>query len=232
MKTSNIGSLQQLLGLTTEPIAVTFCDEPPPGIERVSAPGPAGCSYWKLAAEGQVFYTVGTDHLNCPIGAYTHGLELTTDGQAQLQGMIEKMVGIRYLKMEEVSGIPHRTQPLRFVVYAPLSKAEAIPDVVLVQGKARQLMLLTEATQARGLMSSFPVMGRPACAVIAATMDSGKATTSLGCVGNRVYTGLPDDEFYVAIPGQSLGEIVEALTSIVAANSELEQFHRAKCGCP
>jgi uncharacterized protein (DUF169 family) len=232
MKTSNFESLQQLLGLTTEPIAVTFCDEPPPGIERVTAPGPAGCAYWKLAAEGHVFYTVGADHLNCPIGAYTHGLELTSDGQAQLQGMIEKMVGLRYLKMEEVPAIPHRQQPLRIVVYAPLSKAEATPDVVLVQGKARQLMLLTEATQARGLMSSFPVMGRPACAVIAATMDSGKATTSLGCIGNRVYTGLPDDEFYVAIPGQSLEEIVEALTSIVAANSELEQFHRAKCACP
>jgi len=130
--------------------------------------------------------------------------------------------------MDEVPGIPRRNQPLRYVVYAPLSKAQGTPDVILVRGNARQMMLVVEAANARRLMSEFPIMGRPACAVIAAASDSGKAVTSLGCIGNRVYTELPDGEFYVAVPGAALGAMVDGLRSIVASNSELEQFHRAR----
>lgn len=224
-------SCERLLGSTTEPVTVTFHDEQQAGVERVSYPAPAGCSYWKLAAEGQVFYTISADHLNCPIGAYTHGAELPAEAQTQLQGMIEKLIGIQYLRTEDVPKIPHRTEPLRYVVYSPLSKTQGTPDVVLLRGNARQMMLVSEAAHARSLMSSSPMMGRPACAVIAATMENGKATTSLGCIGNRVYTELSDDEFYVAVPGGALAEIVDALRQIHCANSELEQYHRERCAC-
>lgn len=230
MNTSEIrDSLQELLGLAAEPVAVTFCDAAPAGMERIGSAAPAGCSYWKLAAEGQAFYTAADDHLNCPIGAYTHGAELPSQTQGQLQDMIGKMVGIQYLKMEEVPAIPRRDQPLRFAVYAPLSKTPGTPGTVLVRGNARQTMLLVEAANACNLLSDLPVMGRPACAVIAASMNSGKAATSLGCIGNRVYTGLADSELYVAVPGHRLGETVAALRSIVAANHELEQYHRGRC---
>jgi uncharacterized protein (DUF169 family) len=230
MTTSGIwDSLQQLLGRVAEPVAVTFCATVPDGVERVSTPAPAGCSYWKFAAEGAIFYTTADDHMNCPIGAYTHGAELTSDLQGQLQGMIEKMVGIEYLRTEEVPGILRRSQPLRYVVYAPLAKAYGTPDVVLVRGNARQIMLITEAANSRSLLSTFPIMGRPACTVINAAIDTGMTATSLGCIGNRVYTELADGEFYVAVPGRALGETVDALQSIVAANSELEQFHRSRC---
>lgn len=33
---------------------------------------PAGCSFWKLAADGGVFYTVPENRYNCAVGAYTH----------------------------------------------------------------------------------------------------------------------------------------------------------------
>jgi uncharacterized protein (DUF169 family) len=111
-------------------VAVTFCDTPPTGVERIASAAPAGCSYWKLAAEGACFFTTAEDHLNCPIGAYTHGAQLTAEAQAQLEGMINKMVGIQYLRMEEVERIPKRREPLRFVTYAPLSKAQGVPEVV------------------------------------------------------------------------------------------------------
>jgi uncharacterized protein (DUF169 family) len=222
-------SLQNLLGTTAEPIAIRFFDSPPPGIPRVSTAAPAGCAYWKLAAEGELFYTETADHLNCPIGAYTHGAELAPDVQEQLQGTIETMVGLRYLRMEEVAGIPRREQPLRVVVYSPLSRAIGTPDVVLVRGNARQIMLLVEAAQSYGPLAPIPVMGRPACSVIAASINTGRAATSLGCIGNRVYTKLPDGEFYTAIPGSSVAETVEALHTILAANAELERYHRGQC---
>lgn len=221
-------ALQDLLGLA-EPVAVTFHDDPPGGVERIGAPAPAGCSYWKLAAEGRSFYTAEEDHANCPIGAYTHGAEITPAVQQELQGMVGKMVEIRYIKMEDVAGIPRRPQPLRFVSYAPLSRASGTVDVVVMRGNARQMMLLAESAMAGGLMSPLPVMGRPACAVVPAAMESGKVATSLGCIGNRVYTGLPDGEFYVAVPGASLGALLEAVRSIAVANRELEQFHQSRC---
>ena len=51
---------------------------------------------------------------------------------------------------------------------------------------------------------------------------------SLGCIGNRVYTGLADDELYYAVPGQHLAAVVEKLVTIVHANRELEKYHRAR----
>ena len=224
-------SFQQLLGSTAEPVAVSFRDTPPSGIQRIASPAPAGCAYWKIAADGEVFYTNGQDHLNCPIGAYTHGAELTGNTQGELEGMIHKMVGMEYLKMEEVAGIPKRKEPLRFVLYAPLYKAREVPDVVLLRGNARQMMLIVEAATASNFMSALPIMGRPACSVIAACIESRTAATSLGCIGNRVYTQLPDGEFYVAVPGFALNNMLKALKSIVSANSELERFHRDRCAC-
>ncbi len=224
-------SIDELIGPVPEPVTVTFRDDEPVGIDKVAASAPAGCAYWKLAADGAVFYTTAADHVNCPIGAYTHGIELAGDGMQQLNGMIGNMVQLGYLRSDEVAGIPHKTTPSRYVVYAPLSKAEDAPDIVLLRGTPQQVMLLVEAANARKLMSSFPTMGRPACAVIAASLESGQAATSLGCVGNRVYTGLSSNEMYVGIPGRALTDMLDSLRTIVAANKELEQFHKARCEC-
>jgi len=43
-------------------------------------------------------------------------------------------------------------------------------------------------------------MGRPTCAALPQALDSLRPAVSLGCIGNRVYTGLSDSEGYVAIP--------------------------------
>ena len=48
--------------------------------------------------------------------------------------LIHTMVGLSYLKMEEVPAIPTRKTPLEVAVYAPLAAAPLPPDVVLVRG--------------------------------------------------------------------------------------------------
>ena len=57
-------------------------------------------------------------------------------------------------------------------------------------------------------------------------------STSFGCIGNRVYTGLGDDEGYYAIPGTKVAGVVQKLAVIIEANRQLEQFHRARMGTP
>jgi uncharacterized protein (DUF169 family) len=48
--------------------------------------------------------------------------------------------------------------------------------------------------------------------------------TSLGCIGNRVYTGLEDDELYVVVAGKDLEKVAAALDEIVSANQALENY--------
>jgi len=103
---------------------------------------------------------------------------------------------------------------------------------VLIRGTVRQLMLLAEAAQAAGIAGRSATMGRPTCAVLPETLQSGHTASSFGCIGNRVYTGLGDDEGYYAIPGARLADVVEKLSIITEANRQLEKFHRARAGTP
>jgi uncharacterized protein (DUF169 family) len=222
--------LAQLLNLSSSPVAITFVDQAPAGVSRVAANEPAGCGYWRRAADGEVFYTVADDHKHCPIGAHTHNVALSPAEKSELMSLIETMSGLKYLRMEEVPQIPTRKTPFQVAVYAPLDAAPMSPDVVLVRGNARQLMLLSEAAQAAGAAGARSAMGRPTCAVVPEAINSGRSAASFGCIGNRVYTAASDDEAYFAIPGERLQAIEDKLVVIVRANEELEKFHRARVG--
>jgi uncharacterized protein (DUF169 family) len=140
------------------------------------------------------------------------------------------MVGLEYLRMEEVASIPTRKTPFRSATYAPLGSAPLPPDVVLVRGNARQLMLLAEAAQRAGIAGSGATLGRPTCAVLPEALNTARTAASFGCVGNRVYTGASDTEAYFAIPGDKVSALEAALATIVHANDELAKFHRARAG--
>jgi uncharacterized protein (DUF169 family) len=226
MKSSS--SLAQLLQLVAPPVAIAFVDVPPPGIPRVSVTEPAGCSYWRRAAAGEVFFTVADDHKSCPVGAHTHNVPLSPSEQEELTDLVRTMVNLSYLKMEEISRIPTRQTPLKVAVYAPLPAAPMPPDVVLVRGNAHQLMLLAEAAQAAGVAGGEATLGRPTCAVLPQAMNSARTAASFGCIGNRVYTGADETEAYFAIPGPQLAAIEEHLAVVVRANQELETYHRER----
>jgi uncharacterized protein (DUF169 family) len=51
---------------------------------------------------------------------------------------------------------------------------------------------------------------------------------STGCIGNRVYTDLGDDELYVAIPGRDLAKLLGEADVIATANVALGGYHRAR----
>lgn len=220
--------IASLLGLKTVPVAITFCDEAPAGVPRVARAEAAGCGYWRRAAEGEVFYTEAPDHLNCAVGAHTHNVPMGPEKQQELMGLIGTMVGLEYLSMAEVPQIPQRKTPMRIAVYAPLDKAPAAPDVVLIRADVRQLMLLTEAAHGAGIGSSGPTMGRPTCSVLPEAINGTHTSSSFGCVGNRVYTGAADNEGYFAVPGAQWAALEARLTTVVRANEALEKFHRER----
>ncbi len=221
-------TIQKLLGLNTPPIGVTYQPNRPAGLPHVAAPGPSGCSYWKRAADGETFYTEAADHYNCPVGAYTHNVELPPDQLQQLHGVVTTMVGLGYLRAEEVPGIPRRSEPFGIAIYGPLNDHAAPVDVVLLRGNARQMMLVQEAALAAGVNGSAPLMGRPTCAALPEALQTGRGVSSLGCIGNRVYTELDDNSFYYVLPGKHLSAVTAQLETIVNANRELEKYHQAR----
>ena len=72
-----------------------------------------------------------------------------------------------------------------------------------------------------------PFLARPTCAALPAALGGG-AVASTGCIGNRVYTDVAEDELYVAIAGRDLGRVVDELATIVHANTTLADYHRER----
>ena len=221
------GSVSTLLGLQKRPVAVKFLDAAPAGIEKFAGTEPSGCSFWRLAATGKVFYTVPQDHYNCPIGSYTHSISLPPRRAMELQQTLGLMVQIGYVKMEEVPDIPRLPKEPRAIVYAPLGDAPLEPDVVLFAGAVFQIMLLHEAVLRAGCGAAIPILGRPTCMALPAAMAHG-SVVSAGCIGNRVYTGLGDGEMYVVVPWKNLSRVASELETVASANAQLVQYHHSR----
>lgn len=219
--------LSEVLGLQRRPVAVAFRSSPPPGATKFAGTEPSGCSFWRIAAGGRTFYTVPGDHYNCPIGSYTHNIALPPERAPELDQTLSLMANIGYIKMEEVAGIPRLPQPPGVVVYAPLGDTPVDPDVVLVAGRPGRVMLLQEAAFRAGVRAQAPLLGRPTCMALPAALAYG-LVASTGCIGNRVYTDVGEDELYVTVPGKNLEEIAEAAQTIAAANVTMSEYHRGR----
>jgi uncharacterized protein (DUF169 family) len=204
-------------------VAVTFLDGEPAGVLKFSGTEPAGCSFWRLAAAGSTFYTVPADHFSCAVGAYTHNIQLPPDRVHETETTLGMMFNLGYVRPEEVQGIPRLPKEPKAVVFAPLGDTPVSPSVVLFAGKTSSAMLLNEASIRAGAGSSLPLLGRPSCMALPAAFAHGTVST-LGCVGNRVYTGLGEDEMYVVVPGAKLEAVSDALGIIATANATLEEF--------
>jgi uncharacterized protein (DUF169 family) len=217
-------TLTDTLHLTRRPVAVAFRESAPEDVARLEGTRPSGCTFWGMAADGRVFYTVPADHYNCPIGSYTHNIPLPPDREQELSGTLALMGEIGYLRMEEVPGVPRLAVTPKVTIYAPLAQTPVTPDVVIMSGTPAGLMLLHEAATRAGT-PAVPLLGRPTCMAIPAAMASGIAS-SLGCVGNRVYTGLPDEAFYSVVRGDTLSALMNEINTIIAANVMLSEYHR------
>ena len=215
------------LDLQHRPVAVSFLDDIPPIIEKFEGVLPSGCSFWKLASEGRIFYTVGADHFNCPLGSYTHNIALPAQRAHELTDTLQFMTTIGYLRMEEVPGIPRLPESPEVVLYSPLGDTPVDPAVVLFWGPPGKVMVLQEAAIRAGVSAQLTTLGRPTCMVLPTALSLGTVASS-GCIGNRVYTGLEEADMYVAVPGKDLGPVAEQLAVVRAANSTLRQYHEQR----
>lgn len=208
-------------------VAVAFLDAPPAGIAKFEGSEPSGCSFWRLAAAGKSFYTVPENHFNCAVGAYTHNIPLSPAREKETEQTLKLMFDLGYVKPEEVPQIPRLPKTPVAIAYAPLGDATFAPDVALFACKPSGAMLLSEAALRSGVASGVPVLGRPTCMALPASLQGG-SISSLGCIGNRVYTGLCEDELYFVARAQDLAALAGALDVITEANVALQEYAQGR----
>lgn len=220
-------SLTDSLNLTQTPIGICLTDELPPDVETWTGSSPAGCRFWQEAAT-RVFATSAADHNLCSIGLYTHGLEISPAAMTDLSDALKVFAGLTYVREEDIAAIPVMKEKRRHVVYGPLGKMPIAPDVILLFVPADQALILSEASQQiEGGMP--PAMGRPACALIPQTYNTGKSALSLGCCGARAYLDVltPAVALY-AIPGAAAAAFAERIQALANANGVLAKFHQIR----
>ena len=216
--------LSEQLRLERRPIALAFRESAPPGVSPFVGAQPSTCSFWRLAAQGRVFYTLASDHYNCPIGSYTHNIPLPVDRVRDLEQVLNLLTTIRYVRMEEVPNIPRLPTTPGVIIYAPLGETPVDPDVVLFSGCPARMMLLQETALRAGIVPQVNALPRPTCMAIPAALTMGMVVSS-ACIGNRVYTGLDDGEMYIAVRGTDVTRIAAEAETIAEANMALLQYH-------
>ncbi|HEY5164749.1 MAG TPA: DUF169 domain-containing protein [Acidimicrobiia bacterium] len=219
--------LNDALNLTAPPIAITFSDDAPPGVDPFDSPMPtptddgrtgrvpAGCVFWIRAAD-RTFSTVAEDHANCSVGSLTHGFKTLDEvaGNADVAALLDA----GWVTMDVVPQIPVVHDRPGTVTYGPLAETPVDPDVVLVRINGKQLMVLADA------LPGLRIEGKPQCHIVAIAKQDGEVAASVGCALSRVRTGMPATEMTCAIPAGRLPEVLAALSSTAQADTTVARY--------
>jgi uncharacterized protein (DUF169 family) len=221
-------NLSDALGLGAPPIAITFSDARPDGVEPFDEPMPAptpddgrtgrvaaGCVFWIKAAD-RAFSTVTDDHGNCSVGSLTHGFKTLDEvaGNSDVAALLET----GWVTMDVVPQIPTVRAKPGAVSYGPLAETPFDPDVVLLRVNGRQLMVLSDA------VPGLRIEGKPQCHIVAVAKEDGDVVASVGCALSRVRTGMSVNEMTCAIPAARLAGLVETIQRNAVADTAVARY--------
>ena len=210
-----IGSeMHQLLNLENPPVGISFAEAPPSGTRKNDESVPSGCVFWIRGLKDNL-YTDQKDHANCNIGSFTHGFLAPEDVSLDACVDIALFDKTGYFPASEFGGVPRMSKPPRYVAYGPMPNIAFEPDVVLVVCNPQQAMMMGES------VSDAKLMGAPTCQAIPFAYNEHRVGMSLGCVTNRIRTGIKPTEMVVTIPRDHLPAFVEKLRMRVRANNEV-----------
>ena len=227
MWTTLAEALQSSLHPSAPPIAITFSDASPPGVDPFDAPMPpptpdgrtgrvpAGCVFWMEGTE-RTFTTAPEDHGNCSVGRMTHGLATMEEvsGRADIAALLDS----GWITEDMIPDIPVVRDRPGAITYGPLADTPIDPDVVLVRLSAKSLMVLSDA------LPGLRVEGKPQCHIVAAAKEQGEVVASVGCMLSRSRTGMSSGEVTCAIPADRLGEVVERLEVTARADAAVASY--------
>jgi len=219
--------LSGALHLAVAPIAISFLDREPEGVDRFDAPMsepaadgrggrvPAGCVFWVHAAT-RAFATVPEDHGNCSVGRYTHGLASLEEVAGN--GDVATLLESGWVTPEAVGTIPSVSTKPAAIAYGPVAEAGPDPDVVLLRVNGRQMMVLSDA------LPGMRIEGKPQCHIVAIAKERGEVAASVGCALSRARTGMRPEEMTVALPAARLAEVVDAVERAAAVDGVVAKY--------
>jgi len=206
--------LKETLGLESSPIAISFSNEPPEGVEQMKGQIRLCQMLDKVRLGGESFYTDYENH-GCDGGAYSCGLIMPSE-RLKTGEFLAKDLGLFGSKRAArrfISSIP-RIEPetVKVVSFSPLENAKFEPDVVVLICNAKQGMKIAEAVAYQSGKNTMGLTGPPICsAVVAYPFLSGEVVYSLGDIGARRSMKVKDEDIFVAIPTERLPDIVANL---------------------
>jgi len=222
--------ISSMLHLTVAPIAITFSDAPPDGVEAFAEPMPdpapdgrtgrvpAGCVFWVKSLE-KTFTTAPDDHGNCSVGSLTHGLKSLD--QIGANGDVAALLETGWATLDMVSGLPRVSGSPAAVTYGPLAETPIDPDVVLIRLNAKALMVLSDA------LPGLRIEGKPQCHIVAEAKENGETVASVGCMLSRTRTGMPSSDLTCAIPAGRLEAVVEQVENTAKADAAVASYAAA-----
>ena len=148
----------------------------------------------------------------------------------ELEGLVKTMVDLEYLSMDEVPSIPTRKEPFGVAVYAPArSRAAAARRRARARQRAPAHAARRGGAGRRRERSDADDGTADLRARCPRRSTRSSAGASLGCIGNRVYTGARRHRGLLRHPGRRRSlRSRRGCATIVHANDELEKFHRAR----
>ncbi len=222
-------TLQSRLGLGAPPVALAFVAEAPADVPRLQMVMPATCAFWRRA-ESEVFFASAADHAHCPLGAHVMGFTLPEAKLQELMAEVGEMCSLAYVREEEVERVPRITQPSAGIVYGPLSAFPLEPQAVIIWTTPLQAMVLSESCDLVNWAKpdDDSILGRPGCAAIPRALQAGTPAQSFGCVGMRMFTEIPGEQFLMVIPRQALDQLDERLFATVEVHRQMRDYYRGR----
>ena len=217
------------LDLDPSPVALSFVDGPPVGIEGAESEVPSTCAFWRKAEQG-VFYAPAEAHFNCPVGAMVMGLELPRPVAQELGQLVTSMCDCGYIANDEPAHIPVVQSKPKGIVYGPLNAFPLRPDAVVCWLSPLQAMIWNEACgEARWDRDvSARITGRPACAALPAGINQNRPVLSFGCMGMRTFTEVAGDRMLATIPGAVLPQFAARLKAMRSTNDAMHSFYKGR----
>lgn len=202
------------------PLAIRMLKEGDEPSERTRRPKKdmghqvAVCQTFSIARRYGWQVAVGEDDINCPLALTAFGFkeELETYSCGEMcAGMFTETKQAGAKTEEQVPKFSFKQY--KYILTAPINRADFAPHVYLVYGNSAQIMrLLTAVLYNSGGYLTSKFSGRLDCADICiATMKTGKPQIILPCYGDRVFGQTQDDEMAITLPAGTEEEIISGL---------------------
>jgi uncharacterized protein (DUF169 family) len=219
--------LQDLLGLASPPVAITFINYVPAGVGRIERTRPpatadgrtgavaASCVFWVEGTRG-VFATTAEDHGNCSVGGLTHGFK--TMAEIARNADIAALCETGWVTPDAVAKIAVVRDKPKSIVYGPLRDMPIEPSVILLRLNGKQQMLLHDA------WPDLRFEGKPQCHIIPIAKESGEIAVSVGCMLSRVRAGMSNNEVTCAVPASRVSSLIERLRAARTADTAVAAY--------